>query len=310
MPGLIMSALRGISLKVASTLGFTLMAACIKAVADAVPVGQQIFFRSAFALVPVFALLAVRGELAGAFRTVRPMAHVLRGGFGVAAMTAWFVAIACLQLPEAIALNFAAPLILTVLAMVWLGEPARAERILAVLVGFVGVLIILWPKLSFGAHPMGRTEAIGAGAALLSAFLMAVAVILVRKLVASEPTSTIVVYFSLLSSVAGLLSLPFGWVTPGPWQAAMLVMAGLLGGVSQLFLTESYRYADATTIAPFDYTQMIWAIAIGWLVFAEAPQAGVLAGAAIVILAGLLVVWGNRHEGRRVPAVRDGAQDE
>jgi drug/metabolite transporter (DMT)-like permease len=191
--------------------------------------------------------------------------------------------------------------------MVWLGEPARAEPILAVLLGFVGVLIILWPKLSFGAHPMGHAEAIGAAAALASAFLMAVAVILVRKLVASEPTSTIVVYFSLLSSAAGLLSLPFGWVTPTSWQAVMLVMAGLLGGVSQLFLTESYRYADATTIAPFDYTQMIWAIAVGWLFFAEVPQAGVLAGAAIVILAGMLVVWGNRDRG--LPAVRDGSQD-
>jgi drug/metabolite transporter (DMT)-like permease len=302
-----MHPLRGIVLKIASTLGFTLMAACIKAVADAIPVGQQIFFRSAFALVPVFALLAMRGELTGALRTTRPLAHLMRGAFGVAAMTAWFVAIAYLQLPEAIALNFAAPLILTVLAMVWLGEPARAERILAVLLGFVGVLIILWPKLSFGAHSMGHAEAIGAAAALASAFLMAVAVILVRKLVDSEPTSTIVVYFSLLSSAAGLLSLPFGWVTPTGWQAAMLVLAGLLGGVSQLFLTESYRYADATTIAPLDYTQMIWAIAIGWLLFAEVPQIGVLAGAVIVILAGMLVVWGNRD--RRLPAVRDGSQD-
>lgn len=296
-----MPALRGILLKIASTLGFTLMAACVKAVSDVVPVGQTIFFRSFFALVPVFALLAFRGELAGAFTTTRPMAHVMRGGFGILAMATWFIAIAYLQLPEAIALNFAAPLILTVLAMAVLGEPVRAERIVAVLLGFIGVLIILWPKLTVAGHPMGRTEAIGATAALASAFLMAVAVLLVRKLVTSEATSTIVVYFSVLSSVFSLLTLPFGWVMPTPWEATMLVMAGLLGGVSQLFLTESYRYADATTIAPFDYTQMIWALIVGYFLFAEVPEPGVLVGAAIVILAGLLVVWRNRDAPPTLP---------
>jgi drug/metabolite transporter (DMT)-like permease len=289
-----MPALHGILLKIVSTLGFTLMAACIKAVADVVPVGQTIFFRSFFALVPVFAMLAFRGELAGAFTTARPMAHVMRGGFGILAMATWFIAIAYLQLPEAIALNFAAPLILTVLAMTVLGEPARAERIVAVLLGLIGVLIILWPKFTMSGHVMGRTEVIGASAALASAFLMAVAVLLVRKLVTSEPTSTIVVYFSVLSSLLSLLTLPFGWIMPTPWQATMLVMAGLLGGVSQLFLTESYRYADATTIAPFDYTQMIWAVIVGYMFFAEVPDLSVLVGAAIVILAGLLVVWRNR----------------
>jgi drug/metabolite transporter (DMT)-like permease len=148
---------------------------------------------------------------------------------------------------------------------------------------------------------MGRTETIGAAAALTSAFLMAVAVLLVRKLVTSEPTSTIVIYFSALSSLLALLTVPFGWVMPTPWQATMLVMAGLLGGISQLFLTESYRYADATTIAPFDYTQMIWALIVGYLFFAEVPALSVLAGAAIVILAGLLVVWRNRDATPTLP---------
>ncbi|MFO1089220.1 MAG: DMT family transporter [Hyphomicrobiales bacterium] len=297
-----MHILRGVLLKVASTLGFTLMAACIKAVSDVVPVGESIFFRSFFALVPVFSLLAWRGELAGAFETRFFLGHILRGSVGTMAMVTWFIAIAYLQLPEATALAFATPLILSVLAMVILREPARAERIIAVIMGFLGILMILWPKLTVTGHPMSHAETIGAVAALSSAFLMAFAVLAVRKLIASEATSTIVVYFSLMTSVLSLLSLPFGWVWPTPWQALMLVMAGLLGGVSQLFLTECYRYADATTIAPFDYSQMIWAVIVGYMFFGEKPEPMMLLGAAIVILAGLLVIWKSAPPAQRTQA--------
>ena len=125
----------------------------------------------------------------------------------------------------------------------------------------------------------------------------ALAQLFIRKLVQNERTSAIVFWFSFTSTVLGLLTLPFGWVMPDATTAALLVGSGILGGVAQILLTSSYRYADASLVAPFDYVSMLLAIAIGWYVFAEAPTPVVLAGAALVIGAGIAIIWRERQLG-------------
>ena len=267
------------------------MVACLKAVSAHVPAGQQVFFRSFFALVPIAVMIAVRGGFARLLVTSSLVGHFWRGAVGTLAMISWFFAIARLDLPAAMALNFVSPLMVVLLAAVFLGEKLKPLRCLAVVLGFIGILFILLPQIELvGGIGLERSKIIGAAAALASAFFGAMAMILVRHLIKRELTTTIVVYFSLTSSLIALATVPFGWVLPDLWETSLLVLSGLFGGIGQLLLTQSYRYADASTIAPFDYTQMVFVLAVAYFLFGETPTVNVLAGATIVIAGGLMII--------------------
>jgi drug/metabolite transporter (DMT)-like permease len=288
----------GIALKLVSVLVFTLMSACIKAASPAVPAGETVFFRSFFALVPIVLYLAFQGHVLSALRTSHPFGHLWRGSFGSAAMALSFLALGLLPLSDAIAIGYASPLFATVLAALVLGETVRLYRWSAVAAGLIGVLVVLGPRLTvLGEGFATGSEAFGALAALAGAFLAAMAMIFVRKLVQVERTATIVVYFSIFAALASLLSLPFGWVVPTPREAALLVTAGLLGGFAQIVLTESYRHADASTIAPFEYASMLFGLALGYALFDEVPSLTMLAGAAVVVASGLFILYREHRLG-------------
>ncbi len=291
-----MTPLRGILLKLASVAVFMAMASLIKAASDAVPPGQAVFFRSAFA-VPVILvwLLATRGLRAG-LATGNPLGHFWRGLMGTAAMGFGFAGLGLLPLPEVTAIGYAAPLLTVVFAAMFLGETVRAFRIFAVALGLAGVIVVLSPRLTaLRSGQIGAEEALGAIVVLVGAVFSALAQVFVRRLVTEERTSAIVFYFSVNSALLALVTLPFGWAVPDAASAAMLVAAGLLGGVGQILLTSSYRHTDASVIAPFEYASMLLAIAVGYLVFGEVPGLAVLSGAALVVIAGILIIW---REGR------------
>ncbi len=292
------SPLTGIALKVISVLVFTAMATLIKANAAHVPPGEAVFFRSAFAIPPILIWLAWRGQLAPSLKTKQPMAHFWRGLVGVSAMFLGFTALGILPFPEAVAIGYAAPLVATILAAMFLGERLRAFRLTAVFAGLIGVVIILWPRLSIvkQEHP-DLIFAFGAMIALLAAVFAAMAQVFVRKLVTEERTATIVIYFSLTSTVLSLASLPFGWKVPPLDVAAMLVLSGVLGGLGQILLTQSYRYAETAVIASFEYTSMLAALAIGWFLFSEMPTLPMLGGAALIVAAGLAILFRERRLG-------------
>jgi drug/metabolite transporter (DMT)-like permease len=286
-----------IALKTLSALAFTLMSAGIKAVGQDYPIGEIVFFRSAFALVPLVVWLTWRGDLINAVRTYNVQGHVLRGLIGTCSMFAGFLALSYLPLSDAVAIGYATPLITIVLAAVILKETVRAYRWTAVVVGFAGVLIMLTPHMSLSVVKGGLSAgpAVGVFFALLAAFCSAGAMIQVRRLTETEKTGAIVLYFSLLASVLGLATIVLGWRFPGAFDFGLLVLMGVLGGVGQILLTQCYRYGDASLVAPFEYTTMIWALVIGWFVFGEAPQAAIVVGGFIVCLAGLFVVWRERR---------------
>ncbi|MBX6425194.1 MAG: DMT family transporter [Variibacter sp.] len=294
-----MDVLKGILLKIASSIVFAVMSALVRWASESVPVGQVVFFRSAFALVPVLLIYAWRNQLPAAVRTARPFGHVTRGLIGVAGMFLSFAALARLPLAEVTAIGFAAPLMTVALAALILGERVRIYRWSAVAVGFLGVLVMLSPHLNVVAPgPAHGPEAVlGALFALLSAMAQAGAVIQTRRLTGSETNSAIVFYFSLVSAVGGLLTYPFGWVTPSWPLFAGLVAIGVLGGIGQILMTESFRHAPASVVAPFDYTTIIWAFLLGYVLFGEIPLPIVFVGAAIVIAAGLFVIWRERRLG-------------
>ncbi len=290
------SPIRGIALKLGSVLLFTLMAACVKAARIEAPTGQAVFFRSFFAIPPILVYALMRGDLMHAFRVRDPFAHVNRGLVGVGAMACGFAALGYLPLPEIIAINYAAPLIATGLAAWLLGEQVRLFRWSAVAVGMVGVLVMLWPRLTvLAAGAFSDAEALGAWLAIIGAFLVALATVHIRRLTRTETTLSIVFWFSATCTVASLATIPFGWIWPQGWVLAQLIAAGLLGGVAQILMTESYRQAPASTLAPFEYSSMLYGLALGWLVFAEAPSAQVLVGAAVVIAAGLYIIHRERQ---------------
>ncbi len=288
---------RAISIKLLSVLLFAVMSALVRLVGDDIPVGQVVFFRSAFALVPVVAIYAWRGELAAALRTGRPWGHVTRGAISVASMFLNFASLARLPLIDATAIGFAAPLITVALAAVVLKEQVRLYRWSAVAVGFIGVVVMLWPFLDVaGLVAAASTEStVGAACAITAAFTSAGSVIQTRRLTDSETTASIVFYFSLICTLAGLVTLPFVWTTPSAAELAALISIGVLGGLSHLLLTESYRYGPASLVAPFDYATLLWAFLFGYVLFGELPNAYVFAGAPIVAGSGLFVIWRERR---------------
>jgi len=238
----------------------------------------------------------MRSELSVGLKTFRPIGHFYRGIVGTAAMGFNFWALSLLTFPEATAIGYAAPLLVVIFAGMFLGENVRAFRLGMVGLGLAGVLIVLSPQLT-GSGPSDAVRTLGAVVALMGASCAALAQIFVRKLVQEERTSAIVFWFSVTSTLLSLLTLPFGWVLPYGSTLVMVVMTGVLGGIGQILLTSSYRYADASVVAPFDYASMILAILIGWTVFGEMPTITVLIGASIVILAGIMIIWREHQLG-------------
>jgi drug/metabolite transporter (DMT)-like permease len=190
-------------------------------------------------------------------------------------------------------------------AALLLGETVRLFRLSAVALGLVGVMIVLAPRLSIGADLQG-TATIGAIMVLTASILRALVQIHVRRLVQTDSTSAIVFYFSLTATCISLLTLPLGWVfsipslawtLPGIDVLALLICAGVVGGIAQIMITSSYRFGTASMLAPFDYASMIFASIIGWVVFNEVPTPTILIGAALVSAGGILIIWRERQLG-------------
>ncbi len=293
-----MNPLRGILLKLCSVAVFMAMSAIIKATAGETPPGEQMFFRSLLAIPPVVIWLWLQGEFPRALRTRNPAGHLWRGLVGSGGMGFSFLALGLIPLPEAVSIGFAAPILATIFAAMFLGETIRIYRLFAVALGLLGVTLVMWPRLgALEAGTVTTLETVGAFSALIAAVFAALAQVFVRKLVAEETTGGIVIWFSVTATALSLCSAPFGWVWPQGETLALLVLAGLLGGLGQVLLTMSYRYAETAVIAPFDYAQIVFAMIVGWFLFSETPTGYMLAGAAVTISAGVLIIWRERQLG-------------
>jgi len=290
--------LYAIGLKLASVALFVVMQALVKYTAERVPPGEAVFFRSFFALPVILAWIAVRGQLSLGLLPKSPLGHFWRGLMGTLSMGLGFAALAYLPLPEVTAIGFAAPLLAVVFAAMYLDERVPKLNWLAVLLGLCGVLIVLYPRFTvFDRTTSGHAELLGVSLVLGCAVFAALAQTVVRKLLATDRTPIIVLWFSITATSLSLLTLPFGWVVPLPADVIALVASGIVGAAAQILMTESYRHAGASTVSPLDYTSLLFALAIGYTVFGEVPSLSLVLGAPLVILAGVLVAFGKGKAG-------------
>ena len=295
--------LLGISFKIASAFAFTLMYVLIKQMSADYIVGQTMFFRCVFGLVPLVLWLMALRAFPASLATQNVPGHLKRSLFGSVSQLCGFSALGYLTLSESIAIGYAMPLFGVMFAALLLGERVRAYRWTAVAVGFAGVLIMLAPHLieSIGKSAANSAALTGAGIALAGSALGALASVENRRLTRTEPTGAIVFYFLIITALVSLLSLPLGWKVPSALDLMVFAGIGILGGIGQILLTSSYRYAEISVVAPFEYTSMIWTLALSWLVFDELPGALVAVGACIVAAAGVFVIWRERRLGIETP---------
>lgn len=254
------------------------------------PLGEVVFFRCVFALLSGIALVAAQGGLP-LLRTRRISGHLARATIQFCSMLCIFTAFGMMPLADAVAISFSAPLFLTVLSIPMLGEKVGPYRWGAVIVGFCGVLVMVRPG-------SGTLEA-GALFALANAGLGAIATIGVRRMTVTEASATLVFYQVLTTTVLSLFMLPLGWVTPTWLDFLMLATIGLASGAGQYLWTQAFRFAPAAVAAPFNYTAMIWAMLFGYLIWGDIPTFALLAGALIVSLSGLFILY--RETLRRTP---------
>ena len=290
----------GILFRVCATFAVSLMGVLIKLVSDIYPTGELVFSRSFFAIFPIMAMLLARKQFPAGLSTKRPLLHLTRATSGVISMFCGFSALIFLPLSDTTAIGFAAPLFGVIFSVILLHEKVRIYRWTAVFAGLIGVLLIFVPHLieSF-TGTAGRAALLGSLLALAGALLSAFSMTTVRRLTLTEKTPAIVFYFSVGATFVSLATLPFGWVMPTPLDAVMLISIGLLGGIAQVLLTQSYRYADASLVTPFDYLALLWAILFGWMVFSELPGWQMLTGGGIVIVAGIFVIYREHYHAVR-----------
>ena len=292
--------LRAIGLKLASVALFVVMQALVKFTAERVPPGEAVFFRSFFSLPVIFAWIAFRGQLSLGLLPKAPLGHFWRGVMGTLSMGLGFAGLAYLPLPEVTAIGYAAPLLAVVFAAMYLDERVPVLNRLAVALGLCGVLVVLYPRFTLlNGSTSGYSELLGVALVLGCAVFAALAQTVVRKLLETDRTPIIVLWFSVTATILSLLTLPFGWVMPVPADFAALVASGVVGAFAQILMTESYRHAGASTISPLDYASLLFAIMIGYAVFDEVPSLSLLFGAPLVILAGILVAISKGETRRR-----------
>lgn len=302
--------LLGITLKVVSVAFLVSMSAMIKLVGEGIPVGQIVFFRAFFAILPVVIYLSYRGQLRQAYYTKRPMAHLGRSIIGCFGMGLGFYGLTKLPLPDVVALRHATPLFAVILAAFILGERVRLYRWGAVAMGLCGVLIISWPRISLFSDAGNVDEYYGVIATIASTVFAAMATIFVRALVKTEKSPTIVIYFSSMASFFAAMTYFFGWVPLDLYNATLLVSCGIIGGIGQILMTECYRHAPVSTIAPFDYTSILFGIAFSYILFGDLPQGQMLVGTAIVAAAGIFIIFREHRLGlpRRESRRQTGSQ--
>ena len=275
-----------------SVCTFSVMDLLVKWSSD-YPTGEVLFFRGFFGLLPTFFLIP-KNKLKTFYTTARSKEHLFRCLMGLMALIAIVIALRELPLAVVVSLSYAAPLFITVLSIFLLSEKVGIFRWLAVLIGFIGVIIIAEP----GFKGMNYLYFLP----LIFCIGMAFVTITIRKLSTTEPIWLISIFFTITISIAGLATIPMGWVMPNFQDFILLALIGVTGGSANLFLTQSYKLSEVSLVAPLKYLALIFAIIFGYLIWNEIPTIKTLIGASLVIFASLIIFKREIYHKQKIPS--------
>jgi drug/metabolite transporter (DMT)-like permease len=294
---------RAIALRLAAGLTFAIMAAGVKLASDhGANVVEIIFYRNLFSLPLIVGWLALGPGVAG-IRVTRPRAHVVRAAIGLTGMLFNFQALRMLPLAEATVISFSVPFFATALAAIFLAEPVGRHRWAAIAVGLVGVAIVAQPGSS-------HIEPLAALVGIVAAFGVATVTVTLRQLGATETATATVFWFAIASTLVTGLFMPWFFQAHDALTWGLLLWVGIAGGAAQLVNTASLRLAPVPVLAPFDYTQLLWAVTLGWLIWDTRPTAATWAGAAVIVASGLYIVHRERRLRRAVSAAPQSPRPE
>ncbi len=289
--GLVDRPLRGIAYMLLGIAAFSATDGLSKWMVMAAPIPQIVVLRNAFTLALILPVVARSGGLR-VLATRRPWAHATRAALSVGSLVTFFEALRYLPLATCIAIGFVSPLFMTASSVVLLGERVDRHRWLAIAIGFAGVLIVAWPD-------AGGFATLAAGLMVVSSLCFALAMIAVRWLARTESEAAMLVYQNSGMLLAGLIGLPFVWTPPVMTDLAVIAAMAVTLVVGQVFTIRAFRSASVGVVAPFEYTELVWASIIGYVVWKETPAPHVWAGASIIVLSGLYMIWREAWAGRR-----------
>ena len=262
-----------------SVCAFSVMDLIVKW-SDNYPLGQVIFFRGFFGLV-LYYFVIPKERLKDFYFTRRPMLHFSRCFFGLLALLSIFTALRNLPLATVVSISFAAPIFTTIFSIFFLSEKVGYFRWLAVFVGFVGIIIISEPGFSslnvYYIFPV------------IFVLGMSYVAISIRQLSSTEPVWLISLYFSAVITLAGLFTIPYGWLMPNLKDLILLSFIGIFGGVANLWLSQSYKFSEVSLVTPLKYLALVFAIIFGYLIWDEIPTIKTLIGATLVIVSSVII---------------------
>ncbi|MDJ0628410.1 MAG: DMT family transporter [Rhodobacter sp.] len=287
----------GIGLRVLSGLLVAAMVVSVKAVSEKVPLGEIVFFRSFFAMIPLVFFVWIRREFPGGLATKRPGAHFLRSGFGALALLASFASIAPLNLAEATLIAQLTPVLTAFAAMILLSERLIIWRVGGLALGFSGVIVLVSPELGGGSNDTARLVWYALG--LASAVLSALSLVLIRSLNGTESPGAIALYFVLASMIGALLTIPWGWVAPEGQTLSLLIAAGLFGGFGHIAMTLAFRYAEASRLAPFEYVALLRPLLADLFVFNLRLSTAFLVAAPLILFGAVVAAAEGKRKGTR-----------
>ena len=257
------------------------------------PLGQVLFFRGFFGLVLYF-LIMPRDRIKNFYYTKRAGLHFLRSLFGLIALIAIFIALRNLPLATVVSISFATPIFTTIFSIFFLNEKVRFYRWVAVLIGFIGIIVITEP--GFGALNIYYVYPI------IFCLGLSYVAIAIRQLSTTEPVWLIALNFSIVITLASLFTIPFGWVMPNIQDLVLLCMIGFLGGFANLWLSQSFKLSEVSLVSPLKYLALVFGIIFGYLIWDEIPSIKTLLGALLVVVSSLIILRREIYHKKEIPS--------
>ena len=259
------------------------------------PVGEVLFFRGFCGMITIFFIIP-RDRYLNFYKTNRPFLHLKRCVSGLIAIVAIFIALRKLPLATVVSITFAAPIFTTIMSIFFLSEKVGFYRWLAVIVGFIGILIISEPGFDslniYYIYPV------------IFCLGLSYVAIAIKQLSSTEPVWLIGLYFSFSILVMSLFTIPQGWIFPNLKDLFLLSMVGILGGLANLWLTQSYKYSDVSLVTPLKYLALLFAIFFGYIFWSEIPSSKTLFGATLVIISSIIIFRREIYHKKQVSITR------